>query len=344
MCVNCFQPCNGTITSDRCVQYTGEDIPLLGIKKGDQLSVVEQKIVEALLDTLDGTSIKPSAVTLGCTFLTDLFGTKEKTLLNLLQLALDANCSLRTLITTVEQKVDSSVSFDVSCLSGLSASPTRDQVLQAALVKLCAVATDVAAIKADYVKASQLSGLIDQHLTQNTGGTVQYYNRMVPNVAYEYYGSLSNFDSTGKGLSAAGFDKVYLCNGLNGTPDRRGRVGVGAVSGVPGAALDSEVDPSLAQNAGTNYTLKQKFGKSFVKLTLSEMPSHTHGVTDPGHAHTTGDQVGISDNANDRNVMVPGGASTGRSVTGISIQSAGSSAAHENRQPSMGAYYIIHLP
>jgi hypothetical protein len=46
-CDNCYQGCAETI-SDKCIKYTGIDIPQLGIVKGDSLAVVEQKIFNHL--------------------------------------------------------------------------------------------------------------------------------------------------------------------------------------------------------------------------------------------------------------------------------------------------------
>ena len=57
-CSNCFNGCT-EIVSDRCVMYTGIDIPILGIKEGDSLSFVEQALIEFLTSTLDGSGIKP---------------------------------------------------------------------------------------------------------------------------------------------------------------------------------------------------------------------------------------------------------------------------------------------
>ena len=57
-CSNCFNGCS-EIVSDRCVRYTGVDVPVLGIKTGDSLSYVEQALIEFLTSTLDGSGIKP---------------------------------------------------------------------------------------------------------------------------------------------------------------------------------------------------------------------------------------------------------------------------------------------
>ena len=41
-CSNCFNGC-AEITSDKCVKYTGADIPALGISYGDTLLHVEEQ-------------------------------------------------------------------------------------------------------------------------------------------------------------------------------------------------------------------------------------------------------------------------------------------------------------
>ena len=56
-CSNCYNGCS-EITSDKCVRYTGIDVPVLGIKNGDSLSYVEQALIEFLVSTLDGSGIK----------------------------------------------------------------------------------------------------------------------------------------------------------------------------------------------------------------------------------------------------------------------------------------------
>ena len=57
-CSNCYNGCT-EITSDKCVKYTGVDVPVLGIKNGDSLSYVEQALITFLSSTLDGTGIIP---------------------------------------------------------------------------------------------------------------------------------------------------------------------------------------------------------------------------------------------------------------------------------------------
>ena len=114
---------------------------------------------------------------------------------------------------------------------------------------------------------------------------------MVPYTVVEYYGSLvGNFDVSGAGIGD--WEKIYLCNGNNGTPDKRGRVPVGVIAGVGGGALDPNVDPATPTNP--NYALLGTTGTNTVTLNTSQLPPHTHiaTVTDPTHVHfTIGDVV-----------------------------------------------------
>src|SRR4051812_33141415 len=100
-CIDCIQNCGDHQTSDKCVTYTGEDIPVLGIKKGDTLWEWEAAVVSKLTETVSGSEILLSDLTLGCTSLITAFGGKEKNLGNILQLLLDNQCTLRALIPPV---------------------------------------------------------------------------------------------------------------------------------------------------------------------------------------------------------------------------------------------------
>jgi hypothetical protein len=151
------------------------------------------------------------------------------------------------------------------------------------------VAADLDALELDvatnYVKKSELCALV---AACTPAPVVQYKDRMVPYTVVEYYGSLSNFDGSGIGIPANGFEDIYLCNGANGTPDKRGRIPVGAIQAVPGGgALNPAVDPSIAGNP--NYALNTTTGANTITLTSAQMPSHTHAaattVVDPGHNH-----------------------------------------------------------
>ena len=113
-------------------------------------------------------------------------------------------------------------------------------------------------------------------------------------------------------------------------PDMRGRAGIGLGQG----------------SALTNRTLGAIGGAETHTLTGAEMPSHRHGVTDPGHSHsyvnTPSDQtvlhVGGLESAADQADV---GQTTGSSFTGISIDLSGGGLAHNNMQPFVVLRYLI---
>jgi microcystin-dependent protein len=242
-------------------------------------------------------------------------------------------------------------------------------VLQAVITKLCVVEADLAALALDldtnYVKLADLDALIAAYLASQAGGTTQQSAKMVPFVAYEYYGSLSNFDGTGAGIPGNGFNKVYLCNGLNGTPDKRGRVAVGAIASVPpvGIGLAPAVNPAFAGNP--NYALSGTAGANSIVLNSSQLPAHSHNalgtaivtLNDPGHTHAIGQSnvtggggtiaVGntspkdIQAVSNTTGITVTSNAANNVSIT---VEPTGDNVAHSNIQPVIAAYYIMYIP
>jgi len=130
-------------------------------------------------------------------------------------------------------------------------------------------------------------------------------------------------------------------------PDCRGRV-VGCIG--TGSGL-------TARSAGTSL------GEETHILTIPEMPTHNHGITDPGHAHAItdpGHTHSYVNNTNDQNTdnafatetaadqadlnQTTGSSTTGITVntntTGITTVTTGNSLAHNNMQPTI---FIGHV-
>ena len=75
-------------------------------------------------------------------------------------------------------------------------------------------------------------------------------------------------------------------------------------------------------------------------LTIPEMPTHNHNITDPGHNHTYTNQPNTASPAVSLTTMdVASNSSasqnTGNKTTGITINNTGGSQAHNNMQPTL---------
>jgi len=341
-CDTCLQNCDPLIT-DKCVKYTGPDIPLLGICKGDSLFEVEAILIEKLTALADGSGIALPDITLDCLFVSNLLGSRTKTIENLVQALLTGECNLDARITALAAQVNTPFSFNTTCLTGNLS--TRDLILQAVINLLCDVNTRLATVETNYVKQSDLCTQVAACIA--TSASTQWKDRMVPYAPIPYIGPLSNFDNTGKGIVAAGFDKVYLMNGLNTTTDWRGRSPIGAITNVPGAALDNDVNPALPANAAYNIALGQKLGKSNQTISILQVPPHVHTINDRGHIH----KYKLS-GATGAGVQALGGVTgsssaqgdTERQFTDISLNSAGGGQPLNNVQPSVGCYFIVYIP
>ena len=346
-CSDCLKNCGDSLTTDKCVLYTGVDVPLLGICNGDSLFQWEEIIVNKLLEIADGTGITLSDVTLDCDFITTLLDGGEPTVTNLVQALITAACETKEQLDALSAQVNVSFSISGVCLT-LPSNPTRDQVLQAIVTKLCSASTIVDGIAADYVKASELCALVAA--CTSGGGSGQEYLKMPKYVALPYHGPLTVFDSGGSGISAQGYDKIYLCVGQTvGTftlPDYRGRSPIGANTNVPGGVMDSNVDPTLIANAGYSIVAGTKKGEYAHTLIVAENAAHTHTVTDPGHSHNyIKGNVSSHPSGNNTNAeRDPVSATTTSSTTGITIGSSGGSQPHNTVHPSIGTNFIMYLP
>jgi microcystin-dependent protein len=261
--------------------------------------------------------------------------------------------------------------YTIGCLTGVTASSDTHAIVQAVITKLCQLGVDLAALALDvstnYVKISNINTYIAAYLAGIAPST-NNYEKMVPYIAYEYYGSLTGFNSSGVGSGV--WTKVYLCNGLNGTPDKRGRVAVGAIVNMGTNVLNAAVDPVIDPIYNPNYTVDQILGSNSVTLLSTQIPVHTHVATvSDNHFHyqytsainTTDiavDSVNQVARALNLSSATPleytmnaspfpstvGKSGTAQGTISVSNANAGSGAAHDNKQPVIAAYYIMYLP
>jgi microcystin-dependent protein len=107
-------------------------------------------------------------------------------------------------------------------------------------------------------------------------------------------------------------------------PDKRGRVsaGVDTMGGVAAGVLTDAA-------SGFGDSLGEKGGAQSHTLTATEMPTHTHSVTDPGHTHSISESQGSSTTVG--GLLYRGSVNLGNfsiavasATTGISLANAGS--------------------
>lgn len=341
-CNDCVDP-----KPDSCILYTGEDNSTLGlIQDCSTLFEVEEAIITKLVSLLDGSGIfletDPGCLTVP----TNSSG--ELALPALLDALLAAHCALKSDVTTLQATVGASASFTTSCLTGLPSSPTRDQILQALLTKACSMSTRLDVIEADYITTAQFTTLLNSYFSSTTSPE---YTKMPKYVAMPYHGSLSVFDAAGKGLTSAGYQQVYICNGQAVgsfiTPDYRGRSPLGANNNIPGGSLDAAVDPSIA--VGYTINTGNKKGAFTHSLTSGENGPHSHSVVDNGHTHNISDIKAIDGRQPASSLekfyrTASGTTTTETATTGITVASSGSGSAHNNLHPTIGTVFIMHIP
>lgn len=356
--------------SSNCVLYQGPPVPALGICTGDTITETESVIITKLLTLLDGTGIQLFNVTLdNCAYLKNLFAGKDKTLSNLMQLLVDSECNLKSLIDQLSIKLQpSNFQYNLGCIP-TPATISNEAILQSLITDYCTTKATVAQIQANQGSTTIITNAINSALSSlitsvgNYGlkkstdasgkSTYQITGMPLPKTALPYFGDLSLFDVSGKGVAGKA-DGWYLCNGNNGTPDMRGVVPVGAIQGVGGPALSSNVDPSTNADASMNYAVGDTGGIASVTLTTDQIPSHTHsGVDTVGHTHTTdGTHFFVGNNRKGNNVGDGSQviASDNRSSVGLStafvnitIGSTGGGSKHTNRMPYIACAWIMRF-
>lgn len=118
-------------------------------------------------------------------------------------------------------------------------------------------------------------------------------------------------------------------------PDLRGLTLAG-LDQMPGGLRANRMTRSVA------ITIAAKTGEETHIITIAEMPSHGHSVTDPGHSHTsTGTPFTFGSGG--ASGAASGLENTSQNTTGITIANTGGGVGHENVQPTVFVPYIVRL-
>jgi microcystin-dependent protein len=354
-CQNCFNGCT-EIVSDRCVKYTGIAIPGLGIQTGDTLSFVEQALSTFLLSALNGTGIKINVSDVDiCTLVQKYLPTcGDLTIVDISKALIQAACDLQEQVDVIDGTLAAlNADYTIGCLTGVTASSDTHAIVQATINKLCALQLDVTALALDletnYVSVDTIDSYIAAYLA-SIGTSTLISSKMVPYSILPFYGDLTGkFDGTGAGLGD--WARIFLCNGLNTTPDLRGRVPVG-VTAMSGAGFPAQTQPGLNGNPDYNTKGITTFGANQVTLNATQMPLHTHvGATIAAGEHTHTVLGYIESGSNDGSGGEPAGyfgtvptTSAGSHTHPVTISSEGGGLAHSNIQPVISVYYIIYIP
>jgi len=187
--------------------------------------------------------------------------------------------------------------------------------------------------------AFYLQGFFGNPYNIPLGGGLDYWGSTAPNTSFAF--------PTGQAISRSTYSTLFSLIGTTyGTgdgsttfnlPDKTGRVS--AMKEAAASRLTSTYFGGNSTNLGATGG-----GESHTLLT-TEMPAHTHGVTDPGHSHTYQQATGVTPQSGTAtNVFTSNSTqNTGASTTGISIQNNGGGAAHAIVQPTIVCNYIIRI-
>ena len=292
--------------SDKCVLYTGPDIPILGICTGDRLSEIEEVILNKLLGYSSGEGIEISTLTANCDFVINALAGKDKDLSSLIQVLFDQNCTLYQLIKDLENRKENPYPFNFRCLI-TPPTPSRDQVIQSLINKVCELnnAVDrllnpeedggdeddgqslkdtIEDITGNFIRSNIKACSNNMEITgwgKNTQMTL--INQCPPGTVLFGNYDLTSFDPTGKGLRNRGFCGWALANGNNGTWDMRG-LGASGATNIAGPPILPSV--TIAGDSSTQTSVGSIVGLPKVLLTINHIPEHEHNTSQVPHTHT----------------------------------------------------------
>ena len=364
-CSNCYNGCT-EIVSDRCVKYTGIDVPVLGIQTGDSLSFVEQALITFLVSTLDGTGIKIDLTGINiCVLVQKYLPTcGDISIVDISKALIQASCDLQEQVDAIVAELAIlNADYTIGCLTGVTASSDTHAIVQATINKVCQLGVDITTLalnlSTNYVRYDELDQLIQAYLDASSSGLIS--NKMIPYSVLPYFGPITFFNASGAGTGD--WNRIFLCNGNNGTPDLRGRALTGVINGIPGPTLSPAVDPAVS-TANPNYSLYDNAGANQISLLDTQIPLHTHANTvlstvdeHGGHVHNIQYATGGAGNLYPEtpylsDTLSGTGGETTTSLAGITVDTIitnvagpiGGGLPHANIQPVTACYYIQYRP
>ena len=301
-------------------------------------------------------------------------------------------CDLQDQIDDIDATLATlNANYTIGCLSGVTASSDTHDIVQATINNLCSLNTAFSALvsqlNATNVTSLNVNTYISNYLASQPS-TNSASARMVPYCPIAYYGPLSGYPTATDSLSLTGqgtgyWAKVYLCNGLNGTPDLRGRAVVGTTV-MGNNAFPSQTNPCGSCTTCSNplYELGDVEGSNCITLTTPQLPNHTHTASTASagsHNHymvvaasqTTDNANSLYDGTNPGRkdlgltsraygagnndyayelTTSPGTVNAGRTNDSgvhthpVTVNPTGSGDAHLNIQPVIALHYIMYKP
>ena len=144
----------GTPIPDKGVKYTGPSIPALDICTGDFLNEIEAIIFAKLLEFMEGKGIQVPEINLNeCPFIQEFITccSEDKSLEKLFTILFKAICSLKTDLTSLEDRVDEvlNITFNLRCLT--VSNPTIGNVINEIIREFCLLKTRVEVLEATVI-------------------------------------------------------------------------------------------------------------------------------------------------------------------------------------------------